>query len=62
MTTADIVKAIRKQMGWTQAELGSRIGIGRAQVCNVETGRHDIPASKLLALLNEAGWTIQPPQ
>jgi transcriptional regulator with XRE-family HTH domain len=62
MNTAEIIKAVRTQMGWSQAELGQRIGVGRSQVCNIETGRNDIPASKLLALLEEAEWTITPPE
>jgi transcriptional regulator with XRE-family HTH domain len=62
MSTAEIIKAVRKQMGWSQAELGQRIGVGRSQVCNIETGRNDIPASKLLALLEEAEWNLVPPE
>lgn len=61
MQPGDIVKAVRTQMGWSQAETGSRIGVGRSQICNIETGRYDIPASKLLTLLNEAGWKLVPP-
>jgi transcriptional regulator with XRE-family HTH domain len=62
VSTAEIVKAIRTQMGWSQGELGNVIGIGRSQVCNIETGRNDIPASKLLTLLNAADWKITPPE
>lgn len=57
-TTADIVKAIREQQGWSQEEAGKIIGVGRTQICNVETGRNDIPASKLLLLLETAHWGI----
>jgi transcriptional regulator with XRE-family HTH domain len=57
-TTADIVKAIREQQGWSQEETGKIIGVGRSQICNVETGRHDLPSSKLLALLDAANWGI----
>jgi transcriptional regulator with XRE-family HTH domain len=57
-TTAEIVKQIRQQQGWTQAELGDRLGVGRSQICNIETGVSDLPASKLLQLISEAGWGI----
>jgi transcriptional regulator with XRE-family HTH domain len=61
MGTDELVKAIRKQMGWSQSELGNFLGVGRSQVCNIETGRNDIPASKLLKLLFVAGWDLTPP-
>lgn len=57
-STADIVKEIREQQGWSQEETGRKIGVGRSQICNVETGRHDLPASKLLILLEAANWGI----
>lgn len=58
MTSAEIVKEIRAQKGWTQEETGKLIGVGRSQICNIETGKYDMPASKLLKLLQEAGWAI----
>jgi transcriptional regulator with XRE-family HTH domain len=58
MSTAEILKEIRAQKGWTQEELGAKVGVTRAQICNVETGKNDLPANKLLKLLQEAGWAI----
>lgn len=58
MTTAEIVKEIRAQKGWTQEETGKLIGVGRSQICNIETGKYDMPASKLLKLLQAAGWAV----
>jgi transcriptional regulator with XRE-family HTH domain len=57
-STADIVKEIRAQQGWSQEQAGEIIGVGRSQICNVETGRHDLPSSKLLKLLEAANWAI----
>lgn len=62
MQVGEIVKAIREQEGWSQPEAGRRIGVGRSQICNVETGQNDMPASKLLKLMEEAGWRIVSPE
>ncbi len=61
METADILKAIRYQERLSQADLGVLLGVGRSQVCNIETGRNDLPANKLLMLLDLAGWKLTPP-
>jgi transcriptional regulator with XRE-family HTH domain len=51
-----LLKAIRAEHRWTQEDLARRLGVTRPQVCQYESGRSDMPASKLLALLEEVGW------
>jgi len=35
------VKELRKKRGWTQDELGERLGISRQSVHSIETGKYD---------------------
>lgn len=51
-----LLKAVRREHGWSQGALARRLGVTRPQVCQYESGRSDMPASKLLALLEEVGW------
>lgn len=51
MTTAEKIKALRKSFGFTQTELGEKLGVKKNAVSKWETGRvDDIPASKLKAM------------
>ena len=35
------LRVLRAERGWSQAELGGRIGVSRQAVNAIETGRHD---------------------
>jgi putative transcriptional regulator len=35
------LRLLRAERGWSQAELGGRIGVSRQAVNAIETGRHD---------------------
>jgi putative transcriptional regulator len=35
------LRVLRAERGWTQKELGGRIGVSRQAVNAIETGRHD---------------------
>ena len=35
------VKDLRKKRGWTQGELGEKLGISRQSVHSIETGKYD---------------------
>ncbi|MEO5712815.1 MAG: helix-turn-helix transcriptional regulator [Luteolibacter sp.] len=35
------LKTLRAERGWTQEELGKRVGVSRQAVLALETGKHD---------------------
>ena len=47
------LRVLRAERGWSQAELGGRIGVSRQAVNAIETGRHDpsLPLAFRLARL-----------
>ena len=51
------LRVLRAERGWSQAELGSRIGVSRQAVNAIETGKHDpsLPLAFRLARLFALG-------
>jgi len=49
------LRVLRAERGWSQAELGGRIGVSRQAVNAIETGKHDpsLPLAFSLARLFE---------
>ena len=47
------VRDRRKHLGWTQAQLGDRVGVSRQTINAIEAGRHD-PSLTLAFDLAEA--------
>lgn len=49
------LRVLRAERGWSQAELGSHIGVSRQAVNAIETGKHDpsLPLAFKLARLFE---------
>jgi putative transcriptional regulator len=47
------LRVLRAERGWSQAELGGRLGVSRQAVNAIETGRHDpsLPLAFKLARL-----------
>jgi putative transcriptional regulator len=47
------LRVLRAEKGWSQAELGGRIGVSRQAVNAIETGKHDpsLPLAFRLARL-----------
>ena len=47
------LRVLRAERGWSQAELGSRLGVSRQAVNAIETGKHDpsLPLAFRLARL-----------
>lgn len=47
------LRVLRAERGWSQAELGGRIGVSRQAVNAIETGKHDpsLPLAFRLARL-----------
>lgn len=52
------VKELRKQKGWSQKALGSRIGVSYAQLNKYEGGTNVPPLDKLVALASALETTI----
>lgn len=49
------VKALRKALGYTQAEFGSKIGLSRAEVANVESERAPVRPATVPVICNVLG-------
>jgi putative transcriptional regulator len=47
------LRVLRAQRGWSQAELGGRLGVSRQAINAIETGKHDpsLPLAFRLARL-----------
>ena len=47
------LRVLRAERGWSQAELGARVGVSRQAVNAIETGKHDpsLPLAFRLARL-----------
>ena len=51
MKTGEVIRALRKEKGWTQTELGAKLGVKTNAVSKWECGRvYDIPSSKVKAM------------
>lgn len=50
------LKALRTFKGWTQADLGNRLGRGYQQVSSWENDKTRPPAGALMRLADEEGW------
>jgi putative transcriptional regulator len=51
------LRELRQQQGWTQAELGQRLGVSRQAVNALESGKHDPSldlAFRIAALFDQA--------
>lgn len=45
-----LITAARQRANLTQLEVASQIGVSRPQLANIETGRSDLPVSRLLRI------------
>lgn len=50
--------AARHRRGWTQAELGERIGVGRDYIGDIESGHLGKQVTRLLQSLGELGVDV----
>jgi transcriptional regulator with XRE-family HTH domain len=55
---AALCAGIRRRRGLTQQEMAARIGLSRSSIANIEAGRQDMPAAKLLSLLATEGLLV----
>lgn len=59
MNTLDKIAIIRKEKGISQKEMAKRLGISKGGMNNYETGKRDIPFSKLEKYVDELGYEIK---
>ena len=52
------VRALRKQRGLTQAQLGQRLGIGQVRVAEIEARPGLVSTDQLIKLLSALGATL----
>ena len=53
------LRVLRAEHGWSQAELGGRIGVSRQAVNAIETGKHDPSLPLAFRLARLFGMTIE---
>ena len=53
------MRVLRAERGWSQAELGGRIGVSRQAVNAIETGKHDPSLPLAFRLARLFGMTIE---
>jgi len=52
MTIANRIKRLRQERGWSQAQLGQRLGVHQKQISGYERGVH-VPSADMLAKISE---------
>ena len=53
------LRVLRAERGWSQAELGGRIGVSRQAVNAIETGKHDPSLPLAFRLARLFGFSIE---
>jgi len=53
------VRELRSEKGWSQAELGGRIGVSRQAVNAIENGKHDPSLSLAFAIGRLFGQPVE---
>jgi putative transcriptional regulator len=53
------LRVLRAEKGWSQAELGGRIGVSRQAVNAIETGKHDPSLPLAFRLARVFGMSIE---
>ncbi len=53
------LRVLRAEHGWSQAELGERIGVSRQAVNAIETGKHDPSLLLAFKIADVFGQTVE---
>ncbi len=53
------LRVLRAEQGWSQAELGDRIGVSRQAVNAIETGKHDPSLLLAFKIADAFGQTVE---
>ena len=57
LTFAETLLAIRQGEGWSQSEMGRKLGISRAHVCDIEKGRRLPSADRAARFARVLGYS-----
>ncbi len=57
LTLAEAIASIRKGEGWSQFELGKKLGISRSHVCDIEKGRRLISPKRAASIARILGYS-----
>lgn len=68
MIIGEKIKARRKELGWSLAELGDRMGYNKSTVLRIERGEVDLPQSRIAQFAQVLdvkpsylmGWDVEP--
>jgi antitoxin HigA-1 len=56
-TLAETFSAVRQSEGWSQIEMGRRLGIGLAHVCDIETSRRWMSPDRAARFARTLGYS-----
>jgi HTH-type transcriptional regulator/antitoxin HipB len=54
-----MVRRVRQDHGWSQAELADRAGVGRPWLSEVERGKPTAQVGRVLAVVRALGMTLE---
>jgi len=57
LTLAEALFSIRSGEGWSQAEMGRRLGISRAHLCDIEKGRRTVSPDRAARFARILGYS-----
>jgi HTH-type transcriptional regulator / antitoxin HipB len=52
------IKALRKHCGWTQAELGQRIGVKQVRIAEIESDPSVVSIEQILHMIHVMGFDL----
>jgi transcriptional regulator with XRE-family HTH domain len=58
LPVGDVVRSLREQRGFTQEELGQRVGVGQGMIGHIETGRRQPTLAVAVRLAVALGVTV----
>lgn len=54
-----VVYQRRRALGWTQEELGAKVGLGRSAICQLELGNQQLQFARFIRIAHVLGITPQ---
>ena len=56
LTFAHVMKVARNSLGLTQADFGKKFGLSKANICDIEKGRHVVSTTYALKIARKIGF------